>query len=273
MTTDFAQPTTGAVEPKRDRWGRPLVVPLDGGQPIAYTRVSTLAKCIDDTTNLSKWMQRMVATGIGQRPDLATLAKALDPVKDKGKLNELVTQAMAAAQSGKAANLGTALHTFTEWADSPGFDLEQIPPEARTAITNYRQEIQRTRLTTIGMERFVVCDELQAAGSFDRLFHHPVHGLVIGDLKTGTSAADFPHNIAMQVAVYAHSLLYDVEAGTRTAIPGINLEVGVLVHLNQETGECHAYELDIARGWKAAQLATQVHQWRKEKGLTREVSA
>jgi hypothetical protein len=277
MTTDFAQPTTGAVEPKRDRWGRPLIVPLDGGTPIAYTRVSTLAKCIDDTSNLLKWMQRMVATGIGQRPDLATLAAALDPVKDKRKLNELVEQAMASAQSDKSANLGTALHTFGEWADSPGFDIGRVPAEYRTHVTNYLLARQRAKVKALAMERFVVCDELGAAGSFDRLdlYESADHGtlIVIDDLKTGSSATDYPHNITMQVATYAHSVLYDVETGTRTPIPGVSLKIGLLTHWDQATGECRIYELDLVAGWEAARLAADVHAWRKRKGLIKEVAA
>ena len=30
----------------RDRWDRPLIIPPNGGQPVAYTRVSTLAKAL-----------------------------------------------------------------------------------------------------------------------------------------------------------------------------------------------------------------------------------
>jgi len=285
MTIDFAQPNTAAKEPTRDRWGRPLIYPVgsdplghtgkgDADKPVPYTRVSTLAKMIDDTTNLTKWKSRMVAHGIGKREDLVMLARALDPEADKRKLDDLCEQAMMAAGSGQAANRGTALHTFLEWADAPRADRDEVivsvPVDVRSHVAAYIQARDESDLHAIGMERFVVCDELQAAGSFDRLYVHPTFGLVVGDIKTGSSAAAFPHSTAMQIATYAHSVLYDVETGTRTPIPGINLEVGVLIHLDQKTAECNVYALDIARGWKAAQLATEVHTWRKAKNIAKE---
>lgn len=270
MTTAFTQPNH--TEPKRDRWGRPLITPLDGGKETAYTRVSTLAKAIDDTTNLTKWKCRKAVKGAALRPDLAALAQALDPDVDKGKFNDLVEQAMEAAGSGQAANMGTALHAFLEWADTDGFDITTVPTEQRQHVANYVAARDAAGLVPMGMERFVVCDELQAAGTFDRLYYHPVHGIVVGDIKTGSSAAAFPHATAMQVAVYAHSVLYDVESGRRTPIPNVNLSVGVLVHLDQNTAECQVHALDIARGWEAARLATQVSAWRKTKGIAQEWS-
>lgn len=269
-STAFTQP--GHAEPKRDRWGRPLIAPLDGGQDVAYTRVSTLAKAIDDTTNLTKWKCRKAVKGASMRPDLASLAVALDPDVDKAKFNALVEQAMEAAGSGQAANMGTALHAFLEWADTPGFDTDTVPAEQRRHVANYIAARDAAGLTPMGMERFVVCDELKAAGTFDRLYFHPVHGIVVGDIKTGSSAADFPHSTAMQIAVYAHSVLYDVATAARTPIPGVNHGIGVLVHLDQNTGECAIYELDIAAGWEAARLAVRVAEWRKTKGIARKWS-
>ena len=58
------------MELPRDRWGRPLIEPPDGGKAKPYTRVSTLAKTLDDKTALSKWLCRQTAIGLAQRPDL-----------------------------------------------------------------------------------------------------------------------------------------------------------------------------------------------------------
>ena len=52
-----------AQEIPRDRWGRPLITPVDGGDPMPYTRVSTLAKALDDKTALTDWKCRQVAIG------------------------------------------------------------------------------------------------------------------------------------------------------------------------------------------------------------------
>src|SRR5690606_327328 len=63
----------------RDRFKRPLIVPPDGGTPVAYTRATTLAKTLDDTYNLQQWAERQVLVGAGMRPDLGVSATLLGP--------------------------------------------------------------------------------------------------------------------------------------------------------------------------------------------------
>jgi hypothetical protein len=113
MTIEFTYPT---VEIPRDRWGRPLIVPIGGGKPVGYTRVSTLAKALDDKTALTKWKQRQVVIGLGARPDLVAVAGAVK--NDDRKLDEIVETAMTAAESERAANIGTALHALSEQVDA-----------------------------------------------------------------------------------------------------------------------------------------------------------
>jgi hypothetical protein len=68
MTITFSTLDKPSSDIKRDRWGRPLITPPDGGKPVPYTRVSTLAKALDDKTALMRWKQRQTA----HRPGLAT---------------------------------------------------------------------------------------------------------------------------------------------------------------------------------------------------------
>src|SRR5690606_1008152 len=81
----------GVSAVQRDRWGRPLIVPPGGGDPVAYTRVSTLAKALDDTSNLMAWKQRVTAVGLARRQDLRTRLAGIiashpdDPVGGPGK--------------------------------------------------------------------------------------------------------------------------------------------------------------------------------------------
>ena len=99
----------------RDRWGRPLIDPIGPGKPVPYTRVSTLAKALDDKTALTQWKCRQTAIGLATRADLITKTKAVGD--DRRALNEVVDEALAAAASDRAANVGTALHAFTERID------------------------------------------------------------------------------------------------------------------------------------------------------------
>ena len=55
MTLDTIAP---AVE--RDRWGRPKIKLPDGAGWKNYTRATTIAKAMDDTSNLQQWGERMV---------------------------------------------------------------------------------------------------------------------------------------------------------------------------------------------------------------------
>ncbi len=121
MTATMNQPAPAIA---RDRWGRPLITPIGGGKPIGYTRVSTLAKAIDDTEGLTQWKLRQAIIGLTRRSDLISLAAS--KTDDKATLNRVAKEAMDAADSGAAANTGTALHSFTETADLKG-DLTRVP--------------------------------------------------------------------------------------------------------------------------------------------------
>ena len=116
--------TAELTEIARDRWGRPLIVPPNGGEPTGYTRVSTLAKALDDLNNLMAWKCRKTAEGLIRRPDLLTLVSGAiangDPDSDwptKRALNAAVDQAMEAAGSSKGATAGTGFHSLTEAID------------------------------------------------------------------------------------------------------------------------------------------------------------
>ena len=256
MTVNLADFAT----PKRDRYGRPMIVPLDGGKPKAYTRVSTLAKTLDDLNGLMLWKQRQTIMGVAKRADLYTLAKSCGD--DKQTLNDIAKQAMDAASSSAAANTGTALHSFTESVDL-GHDID-IPAEYANDIEAYRKAT--AILDVVLAEQFVVCDQLEAAGSFDRLVRLPNGDLVIADIKTGKDAARYATGTAAQMAVYANSVRYGVADNTRTPYPdGVNTSLGLLIHLPAGTGTCAIHKVDLKFGWEYAQVATEVRAWRKFK--------
>ena len=259
-------PTADLAEfaaPKRDRWGRPIITPPDGGKPVAYTRVSTLAKTLDDQSGLMLWKQRQTILGVAKRADLYTLAKSANG--DKQTLNDVAKQAMDAADSSAAANTGTALHSFTEAIDL-GHDID-APSEYAADLAAYANATKP--LTVVLAERFCVNDVLQTAGSFDRLVRLPNGQTCIADLKTGKDAPRYAHSTAAQVATYANSLLYDPLTGARTELPGpLNLDIGLLIHLPIGAGECTIYKLDLAFGFQWAQVATEVRAWRKAKPAT-----
>jgi hypothetical protein len=264
MSITFA---TDAPDVERDRWGRPLIVPEGGGKPVPYTRISTLAKTLDSKEGLMEWKQRMVALGIGRRPDLAQLA-AVTAADDKRKLRELIDAAMAAAESDKAANTGTVLHSLTEAFDRG--TLDHIPEVHYRDLDAYEQATKGLVMRAI--EGFVVNDHLQAAGTFDRLVQLPDGRIAIGDLKTGQTEPKYPHGVTTQCAIYARSHIYDIPSNTRKGyLPdlGVSTEVGLLIHLPAGQAKCDLYLLDLTVGWALAQTAVAVRDVYKSKPIER----
>jgi hypothetical protein len=254
-----------AADVKRDRWGRPLIVPPEGGKPEAYTRVSTIAKVLDDKTALMRWKQRMTTMGIGLRPDLAQLAAVVGD--DKRKLDEIVEQAMAAADTSRAANVGTTLHKLTEHVDA-GTLPAHLPGETIADLTAYEEAMRGIEI--LASEAFVVIDELKAAGTFDRLVRVPDGRLMVGDLKTGQNEPNYPHSAATQVSMYSRGHLYDPERGRLGHLPslGVDQDHGLLIHLPAGSGKCALYLLDLRVGWSMAQTAVLVREVFRGKPIT-----
>ena len=268
---------------KRDFWQRPWVT-TDGGplqyadgrksptNAVAYTRVSTLAETLDDKQGLMDWSAANAAIGVVRNPaiyaQVAHLASAhRDPwqvPEAKKALKPLVAQAQQVAGSDDGAGMGTAFHGLAELVDR-GQEPEFAPPPLRPWLDAYRDVLGDWEV--LDTEVFVVADEVQSAGSLDRLLRHRGTGrIVVGDVKTGRSEPDFPLKTTIQVAIYAHGQRYDQETGARAPLhPEIDLHNGLLIHVPVRSGEprCGLYPLDLTRGWELAQMAVRVREARR----------
>lgn len=282
----------------RDRWGRPLITPPYGGDPVAYTRVTTFVGALEDTYHLSMWSQRMVALGMARAPWLVTAASAITDPKDKHQkrnLDGIAKQAREVAGGGAAAATGTALHSMTEQIDS-GHEPQNVPEAHLADLEVYRKIMRYFR--PVKMEGFTVNDELQVGGSYDRVLEVTQDGLdaffydyardmtlpdgrrvcpgdhFIGDLKTGNTEFGIG-KIAMQLGVYANSKDYDHTLGTRTDLPGNpSKDWGIVIALPAGTGQVELKWVDLASGYEAARdLAREVHAWRKRRDLSHTFAA
>jgi len=287
--------STVTAELPRDRWGRPLITPPEGGDPVAYTRVTTFVKCLDDTFHLEKWKMRMVALGMSSRRDLVLATIALkDPEAqhDKRTLNQIADNAIEAAKGTARATTGTALHSFSEVIDK-GEELPAHVPEEYVADLDVYREIVRYLGEPLAMEGFCVVDALRTGGSYDRVWRFTAAGLdlfeertgrrmsyptgeevkpgdaIIGDLKTGRSIDFGIGAITMQLATYANAEDYDHTLGSRTPVPVTRKDWGVVVHLPAGTGQAQLVWVDLAAGWETVtEVAPRVHAWRKRKDLS-----
>jgi len=248
------------TEITRDRYGRPMVVPPKGGKAIPYTRTTTVAGSLDDGTALVAWKLRMAAAGLTLRPDLLLAASAAR--ENKLEMDKLVEDAMQAAGATSAATIGTALHTLTEKLDR-GEDLGVIPDDYIADMQAYAEATKH--FTNISIEQFCVLDKFKIAGTPDRIVEYKGEKF-ISDLKTGSIS--YPNKIAMQLAVYAHGLPYDVATATRGSWGDINTEQGIIVHMPAGSGKCTLHFVDLKHGWKGIQLAMKVRTHRDKKNIS-----
>lgn len=246
---------TTQIEIPRDRWGRPLITPPGGDKPVPYTRVSTLAKTLDNKEQLMRWKCRQTAIGIARRPDLSAMISAVHD--DRKVMDDIVGQAMDAAASNAAANLGTTLHALTEHVDK-GTKPDFLPAELIPDLTAYEEAMRGVQILAI--ERFIVNDHVQAAGTFDRMVLLPGVGPVIADIKTGQHEMKFPHGVCTQIAMYARGHMYDAANGRTGYLPdmGVSTDVGLLIWLPSGQARCELHLLDLTVGWELAQTASKV---------------
>lgn len=258
MTLVTPEPTIA-----RDRWSRPLVIPPAGGKPTAYTRCTTYVGVLEDTYNLQRWMQRQVALGLAKRPDLL-LSVSAHP-DDKRELDRICEAAREASASSAAATTGTALHALTELVDR-GQELPPLPPGPKASLEAY---VEATReLTAVHIEAFTVQDRLKVGGTPDRIVRLPDGRLVVADLKTGASVEYGALKIAQQIAVYAHSDLYDVTTGARSH-HGADTTQGLIIHCpatdDPAQARCELIWVDLVAGWDAVRVAGLVRDQRAVK--------
>jgi len=247
------------VEIDRDRYGRPLIIPPTGGKAIAYTRATTIANSLDDASALTAWKMRMAAIGLTTRPDiLLSITAAQD---DKMAVNSLIEDAMEVAGANKAANIGTAIHSFAERLDL-GQDLGIVPPQWAPDIKAYEEATKI--LNNKFIEQFCVLDKFKIAGTPDRIVEYKGE-LFVADIKTGR--VDHPNNIAIQLAIYANGLPYDSATATRGTWGEVNKDKAIIIHLPAGTGTCKLMWIDIKEGFKGLQFSMKVRKWRDQKGL------
>jgi len=280
--------------PRHPQWDGPLVLP-DGYTPsgdktcplckrpcrtgrrgttrpgdcpcIYYKRTTTFIDVLQSEYALKAWDRRMVAYGMSQREDLVLAAAACrNDGSDRDRLQEIADAAKEHARASAGANIGTALHTLTEWMDT-GQELGHVPEPYPADLRAY--EAATKNIEWAAVESFRVHDEWRVGGTADRIgwLNGELH---VFDIKTSPNEnpISYPHSVAMQLAMYAHSVPYDIGKDRRTTDPApINLDVAYIISLPAGKGRCEIRPVDIRKGWDACQLAVKVWEWRNTKGL------
>ena len=257
--------------------------PPKGGK--FYTRTTTFIDALDDKSSIEKWKTRKALQGVLQAIPFGGDAMTNEfynfPEKDtdwdsretKQALDALAERARKAAGTSNRADIGTAIHEVTEAYDN-GEEIGFLPPEFEDDVNAY---IDATKgMEMVGVEQFVVNDDMCYAGTADRLIRVkggladslgvPDGAVVIGDLKTGSSVDYSRGKYGMQLAAYAYGKVYDPYTLKRSPLKyGRNVarkDKGILIHLPAGEGICKVYGVDLTRGWKDVKLALAVRQYR-----------
>jgi len=254
--------------PKRDRFGRYLIVPEGGGKAVAMTRATTISGLLDSRHAIEKWQQRHVAVGLASRPDLLAQVQSTT-IEDKQTLNSVCQKALDASGADAAASMGTALHRVVEKVN---LDPDAEVPEAfAERIAEYRRVLAEHGVTicTDAVEQIHVLAELGIAGMADA--HVMVGGRrYVFDLKTGSSAGDFGSGgWSVQLAIYANSTsIFDPHSEVHRPMPAdLDRERAIICHLPAKGGEATLKWLDITAGREALDHAVFAHRWRSRKDL------
>jgi hypothetical protein len=260
--------TTVKADYRRDRWGRPLIVPASGGKAKPYTRASSAAKAIEDTYNLELWARRNVVYGMAKDPSLVARVLGLGGSPHewdqdaKKEANAIAEAAATVAQAQRSADIGTAVHRMVERINL-GEDVDGGPYQADLDAYRAAVDAMGWVIDPRYVECRMVCDELEMAGTCDLIVWDGGQHRYVADLKTGSTVEYATLGHAAQLAAYARGDLYDVTDDSREPLADLAWSVGYIIHLPAGQGRCDIYMLNLCDGFEAARLANTVRSVRK----------
>lgn len=220
---------------------------------VQYGRPSGLGKQIEDSTNLQKWAERMVALGIGSDGELISAAVDLagmdhESAEFRHAADAIARRAKTVAQAHLAAERGTHHHELTEDFDNDRDPVERfaageqlgVSAAVQTALLQaWAEMLHAFDIEILATEATCVDDEWRMAGTLDRVCRLqrdlrfvttggeivtlPAGWVGILDIKTGRLRLDnngfvaFWLGYAVQCASYAQSVRYNPDTDERTA--------------------------------------------------------
>lgn len=243
---------------------------------VACTRVSTLAKSLDDKGGLLGFTAATTLESVAKHPDLRSRLAVIDPAEGWRGYAELHEEAQR--RRGKPeAESGTNVHQAVEALIAGRLLPEELLGDARAVLA----ALAELGLEPEGSEEFVYVPGLpeHVAGTRDLLCRTAAGTRVVVDIKTAGALGSHRFRAtawALQVACYSRGRPYlddfardqwgrprldPTRAGRRPA--RIDQRRGYVVEVARGLGDVAVHELDLEEGWRLAQLACQVRAARK----------
>lgn len=277
MVDVFSEPPKQSIRaPYVSNYRYKLLNP-ETNKPETWTRVTTFAKTLSDTSALSAWAERMLTKGLAMQPGLLRGAEAWDVSEHKGAFSKLINEAKDAAGIKDGAEAGTRMHDLTEQHDR-GEELLFATPEELRDVQAYQQALDAAEITVHSnfIELFVAVPEFKVCGKLDRIYGLGSLGaeLVIGDVKTAKNVHYGWIEIAIQLALYASATHYwDAAKDDWVPMPDVSTDRAVVAHLPVGAAECTMYDVDLGMGRKACEIAREVRSLRARKDVAQPIAS
>lgn len=140
------------AEQPRDRWGRPIIQPADGGKAVGYRRTTTFIDVLDDKSALSDWGRRVVVTGV-----------AADAINQREKETELEKTLIARAVRANEKLAATAEKANKQLAKG------KIDEDKHAEIHDGAEDLHKKEMNSIIEDAFEAGDGFVKAATGTRI--------------------------------------------------------------------------------------------------------
>lgn len=241
------------------------------GKKSTFTRVTTGAHTLDDTSNLDRWKMGNVVLGLKEKPELLdSLDLWQDPTDVRRQVRSIADQASVAAGANQASELGTAIHAWTEAVERDGMAVDDVPDQLRPYVAAYVAKLEDYGITTVPdmVERIVYNPQTGWVGTFDRIYQLSDGTRVIGDVKTSKTLRYGYLGFSQQLASYAHAAYMLSSDGTQwEPMPAVSDCFGLIAHVpSDQPGTCDLVTIDLSAGMEALELSHRIIMARRNAG-------
>lgn len=233
-----------------------------------FTRVTTGAHALEDTSGLDRWKMGNVVLGLKDQPELLdSLDLFADPADVRESVRRVADKASEVAGAKQASELGTAIHAWTEAVERDGVAVEDVPGGLRPYVEAYIHALSAAGVSTVPdmVERVVYNSLTGWAGTLDRVYRLADGTQVIGDVKT-SKTLDFSYlSFATQLACYATAdYMLSLDGARWEPMPAVGDVYGVIAHVpSNQSGHCELVTIDLRVGMAALELAHEVIEARR----------